>query len=195
MENLPESLKAATRDYLLAERQRRRTGVARTIWLMKQCGMQPCVSPNIVEAIFPLIDSDEPRQQLLNESRNALRSRMVLLPKGLECLPSCWVKALPGIWSHLCQMNPRWAGTALSAVAYEHGVLRLASAQEQNIRLNQVSVYDQMRIEINSRLYPSIWRPLKRCHELAIWKYHPELRKDLFMLPDSEGAVIAQPKV
>lgn len=82
-------------------------------------------------------------------------------------------------------MNPRWKGTALGAVAYEDGVFRLASEQEQNVRLDQFTVYDQMRIEINCRLYPSPWRPLHRRHERAIWITHPELRNDLFNLPES----------
>lgn len=185
MEKLPENLKAATREYLLAERQRRRTSAERTRWLMNRNGLKPCVAPNIVEAAFQLLESEEPRQQLLDESRSALRPYVVLLPKGLECLPGCWLKAFPGIWKDLCRMNPRWKGTALGAVAYENGVFRLASEQEQNVRLDQFTVYDQMRVGINARLYPSPWHSLHRRHERAIWIAHPGLRNDLFSLPES----------
>jgi len=186
MKRIPVDLKAATLDYLLAKRQRRRTSAERTHWLMRQIGLHVCVSTNVIESAFQLFQPEEPRQRLLDEARDALRPYLVLLPQGLECLPTCWLKALPGIWQDLCRINPRWAGTALGAVAHDHGVLRLVSAQEQNIRLDQISVFDLMRIDINARLYPSIWRPLKRRHERVIWMHQPGLRKDLFKLPETE---------
>jgi hypothetical protein len=146
--------------------------------------LRPQVAPNVLEAAFRLLSSPESHEQLVAETRSALRPYMALLPKGLEFLPGCWLKGLPGIWKELCQSNPRWKGTALSAVAHEQGVLRLISVQEQNVRLNQITVYDLMRIALNRSLYLSLWRPLKRSHERLIWQQHPELRRDLFQLPD-----------
>lgn len=176
--------KAAALEYLLAERQRRRTGVERTYWLLRECGLRPQVAPNVLAAILRLLSPPESHEQLVAETRSALRPYMVLLPQGLEFLPGCWLKGLPGIWKALCRSNPRWKGTALDTVSHEQGVLRMTSVQEQNVRLNQITVYDLMRIAINRGLYPSLWRPLKRSHERLIWQCHPELRRDLFQLPD-----------
>lgn len=185
MKENPKNLKSATLQYLLAERQRRRTSAERTHWLMRQNGLRQCVAPNVLEAAFNLLEPDESRQELLAEALHAMRAYVVLLPRGLEYLPACWLKSLPGIWKDLCRIHPRWPGTALSAIGYDSGVLRLTSAQEQNVRLNQLTVYDLMRVEINSRLYPSLWQPLRGRHERIIWVQHPQLRQDLFKLPEA----------
>jgi hypothetical protein len=81
-----------------------------------------------------------------------------------------WLKALPGIlwslrrpdWTHLPYM--------IREVFVADGLLQFRFAQEplREPEDQHVGGFDQVRLAVNTRLYPSCYRPLNRRHACRI---------------------------
>jgi energy-coupling factor transporter ATP-binding protein EcfA2 len=100
------------------------------------------------------------------------------LPEGLDELPDCWLAALPGILRLLRKPHGMRLPFLIDRVGVEDGVLLLRFAEEQPGSASTDS-WGQIRVTVNSGLYPSRWRPLSRRHLAKLWQLHPELRPAL----------------
>lgn len=100
------------------------------------------------------------------------------LPEGLDELPDCWLAALPGILRPLREPHGMRLPFLIDRVGVEDGVLLLRFAEEQPGSASTDS-WGQIRVTVNSGLYPSRWRPLSRWHLAKLWQFHPELRPAL----------------
>jgi hypothetical protein len=59
------------------------------------------------------------------------------------------------------------------------GVLTVGFAQEERPDLNRITRWDDIRLVLNLSVYPSMWRPLRRRHYVALWAKQPGLRPAL----------------
>ena len=172
---------------LNSKSHRQRSGVERTHWLLARAGIPLHHSPAWLAEAWEVCAPPQSREQLVWAARVALHASRVPVPEGLPDLPLAWLKAFPGLWRSLCQRHPRWRGAVLTAVGEERGVFRLASRQENELPLYLKTAFDQMRVEINARLYPSLWRPLKRHHIPGGIPAAPRPRGPRFCVGDSVG--------
>lgn len=179
-----EHLRRRTRHYLIAEQRRLIASAEQTRRILESSGLNPCIEPHVLHAAFEICEPAESRQFLIDSAREKLSTYLAILPKGLEHLPAVWIKALPGLWQGLCRRFPSWTGAPLKAVGHVQGTLQMVFSQEQISSPDQISAHDYMRIECNRRLYPSLWRPLRKRHERWIWIRYPELRKDLLRVAE-----------
>ena len=100
------------------------------------------------------------------------------MPEGLDKLPDCWLAALPGILRSLREAPGLRLPFLIDRVGVEDGVLLLGFAEEQPGSAG-TDLRDQIRVAVNSGLYPSRWRPLSRWHLANLRQLHPELRPAL----------------
>lgn len=130
-----------------------------------------------VEAIA-LCSHESQRENILKDTIAFFQTRAVLVPAGLDRLPSPWLQALPGIlwsarkshWTHLPWM--------ICEVAASKGALRLRFAQESLRRPgdDRVSACDRLRVKVNASLYPSCWRLLTLKHAKLLRTRWPDLK-------------------
>ena len=145
--------------------------------LMGRCGFKVLLPPELVLATANF--SEHRYDHALMQAGNFFRSKACRIPEGLETLPACWLRALPGIlwatrkphWSHLPYM--------ISRVACENGVLVLNFAQEEPSEDDHMTVWDEIRVTVNRKLYPCRWRHLKRRHRMLLLSARPDLRPAL----------------
>ncbi len=116
------------------------------------------------------------RKKALAAATEFFRTRAVLIPTGLESLPLPWLKALPGILWSLRQ--PQWTHLPymIREVLVSDGLLQFRFAQEplRDPTDEHLGGFDQVRLAVNTRLYPSCYRPLNRRHATRIrWSPPP----------------------
>ena len=147
--------------------------------LMEELGFVRRVAPIVLAAAMDLYDARLDRAKALQNAEAFFRERAIFVPKGLEQLPSIWLKRLPDIfWS--CR-NPGWEILPffIRVVGIELGVLRLGFPQEQCCSANHVGGWDQLRVVANLSLRPNLWTALTRHEERELWDLRPELRHDM----------------
>jgi hypothetical protein len=136
-----------------------RSSVEHTVKLMTSAGFKRCLTFEAwSNAIASCEQAPEERDRLLVDATNGLRSNMMVVPRGLDELPTAWLQGLPELWQQLCAMHPKWRYAAIQAIGVEDGILRLASSQEDMDA--DLSEYDKMRILLNLLLSPSSFFPL-----------------------------------
>jgi hypothetical protein len=65
--------------------------------LMRKRGRRPQISLGVLSAAFDLSQPRISRVDLIEETVMFFRTRAARIPKGLDGLPSCWLRGLPGI--------------------------------------------------------------------------------------------------
>ncbi|HXT13121.1 MAG TPA: type IV secretion system DNA-binding domain-containing protein [Candidatus Angelobacter sp.] len=118
------------------------------------------------------------REQRVEYAKGFFRTYAAMIPRGLETLPSPWLKALPGIlWTtraprrmHLPYM--------ICELAQSEGLLLVRFAQEGVCELNhsRQTAWDRIRIVLNTSLYPLRWRLLRPRHARQIQARWPEIK-------------------
>ena len=145
--------------------------------LMERSGFPPLHSPAVIAAAWKL--KRRSQRRALKLATDFFRAKAYLVPQGLETLPTPWLLALPGIlWSLRASY---WMGLPwrIERVACVNGRLLLQFAQEAQPPDDRPSAWNELRVAVNARLYPSRWRPLKRPHRLRLAHRHPRLRAAL----------------
>ncbi|HEY9173180.1 MAG TPA: TraM recognition domain-containing protein [Verrucomicrobiae bacterium] len=145
--------------------------------LMERSGFPPLHSPAVIAAAWKL--KRRSQRRALKLATDFFRAKAYLVPQGLETLPTPWLLALPGIlWSLRASY---WIGLPwrIQRVACVNGRLLLQFAQEAQPPDDRPSAWNELRVAVNARLYPSRWRPLKRPHRLRLAHRHPRLRAEL----------------
>ena len=152
--------------------------------LMRNRGCRLRLSESVLYGAFEVLQPHLGRGQLLSEVSAFFRSKAILVPEGLDQLPSCWLNALPTLlwatrkdhWENLPYMIRR--------LDLERGVLCVKFAQEQPQKVPRLTRWDELRIQLNQSLEPNLWRALSPRTEREIWSRWPGLRSELFSLPD-----------
>jgi hypothetical protein len=152
--------------------------------LMRNRGCRLRLREGVLSSAFEVLQPQIERGDLLSEARAFFRSKAILIPEGLDELPSCWLSALPTLlwatredhWEKLPYMIRR--------LDLERGVLCLKFKQEQPLKTTRLTRWDELRININRALEPNLWQELSPSTERAIWSRRPDLRRELFCLPD-----------
>lgn len=122
-------------------------------------------------------------RSLVEETREFFRRRAILVPKGIETLPSCWLKTLPSLllrtlkahWSHVPYM--------ITELRLQNGVLCFSFAQELENPEKRFTRWDELRVTINRSLRPNLWRALDLEEKHELLRRRPDLRNELFPLP------------
>jgi hypothetical protein len=155
----------------------------RTQTLLRLYGHTPKLVPRVLSAAFDLCNTTVSPDQLLPQTREFFRSKAVIIPTGLDELPSCWLQDLPTVLWH--SRKPHWKHLPymISELGVEDGVLWVAFAQEQPNDEDRLTRWDELRMRLNLHLRPNLWTPLSRELERKIWHARPDLRADLFHLP------------
>ena len=138
--------------------------VGRLASILKDLGFRQHLDLVALASAFKLGSEDNVHVQALEKARAFFRRRAIIVPAGLETLPTPWLKGLPGIlwslrrpgWTHLPYMIHR--------VAVVDGLLQLRFAQEpgRSPGENRISACDRVRVAVNAALYPNVWRRLNR---------------------------------
>ena len=137
--------------------------------LMKARGYQPSVGLAVLERAFELAQPKINRVDLLSEVRAFFLTKARMVPDDLDRLPSCWLRALPGLlWA---TKDPRWDHLPymIRQTGLERGVLCLAFAQEQPPKELRLTRGDALRIHLNQSLEPNRWQALSGPMEHDIW--------------------------
>jgi len=152
--------------------------------LMRARGFRPRVTLGVLARAFELAQPKIQRVDLLSEVRVFFQVKACMVPEGLDQLPDCWLHALPGLlWA---TRRPHWKGLPymIQLIGIEQGVPCLAFAQEEPTRETRLTRWDALRIHLNQSLVPSLWQALSPRMERDIWSRWPELRGELFQLPE-----------
>lgn len=112
-------------------------------------------------------------QRALAEATEFFSTRCVIVPTGLDELPTPWLRALPRIlwatrkpdWTHLPYM--------LTGVSFAEGILLVRFAQEGQPKSERITTWDRLRITLNRSLYPTVWRPPTRRYALKLRRHCP----------------------
>jgi hypothetical protein len=152
--------------------------------LMQRAGFQKQISAEMVLAAAKL-GRRRNRKSLLKQAQTFFLHQAAMVPAGLENLPNSWLAALPKIlWA---TRKPGWTRLPyfIDQVGLERGVLLLRFVQEQPNSEGRLTAWDRLRIFVNAGVYPSLWRPLHRRHQIRLRQEFPELRVPLDA-PDRE---------
>jgi hypothetical protein len=144
--------------------------------LLSQHGYPPDTDTLHLLAALVVCEGRKPRAEVLQEAKEFFRLKAVLVPAGLETLPTPWLKALPRVlWR---TRKPHWDKLPymISRVGMLDGLLSLEFAQEQpRDQTGRITAYDRVRIAVNVGVYPSRFRPLTRQHARQLKARWPEL--------------------
>jgi energy-coupling factor transporter ATP-binding protein EcfA2 len=149
--------------------------------LMEQNGFQPLHSPTVIAAAWKL--TRRSHRRALKLATDFFRAKAILVPRGLETLPTPWLLGLPGIfWSLRASY---WIGLPwrIQRMACVRGLLLMQFARESQPPDARLSAWNELRVAVNARLYPGRWRPLKRHHRHLLGQHHPGLRRELVREP------------
>jgi hypothetical protein len=151
--------------------------------LMRKRGRRTQISLDVLRAAFDLSEPNIQRADLIEETVMFFRTRAARVPRGIDALPSCWLRGLPGILLGTCKPEWEWIPYMLADVRLTRGVLRMSFAQEEPPENDRVTGWDNIRLAMNLNLRPNRWFPLARRLERQIWIRRPDLREELFRIP------------
>lgn len=152
--------------------------------LMRNLGCRLRLSEVVLSGAFEVLQPHIERGRLLSEVSTFFLSRAILVPEGLDELPSCWLNALPTLlWA---TREERWEKLPymIRRLDLERGVLCVKFKQEQPLRMTRLTRWDELRIYLNQSIEPNLWQALGPRTERDIWSRRPDLRRELFRLPD-----------
>lgn len=149
-------------------------------WLFRALHWHAKLTPGLLYAAF-----QEPRKEpehaiLLEDTRLFFRQRAILIPEGLETLPSRWLETIPQVL--LGTLKPHWHHIPymITSLRLCNSVLCISFAQEGYASGgNRLTRWDQLRITLNRCIRPNLWSALSSKERLAIWNSHHELREEL----------------
>lgn len=156
--------------------------------LLTRAGLVRRVAPDLFVKVMAICAAEFDHASAVLRAREFFRARAVLVPEGLERIPSPWLVALPGIlwsarrpgWTHLPYMMNR--------VEVVNGLLLMQFAQEADSSFGRrITSFDRLRIRVNASVYPHLYRPLKPEHSSSMAQRRrrdvsgaePELNEDL----------------
>jgi hypothetical protein len=149
--------------------------VEHLLQLMRESGFKEPTKLGTLAAVLQVLPHETRRNLILEETTSFFRCRGCMVPKGLETLPTSWLKALPGaLWS---LRKPHWTHLPfmICELAVADGLLLVRFAQEPLRRPEgAVNSYDHVRISLNAALFPSRFRPLKRRHGQQVRLRNPD---------------------
>jgi len=133
--------------------------------ILRAAGHTPRLTPTELTAAFGHANVGIDRQKLINQTKMFFSTMAILVPKGLENVPSCWISQLPRVLLSTCK--PHWDRIPymITGVAATEGVLCIRFAQDDPADQELVQGWDELRIQINLALTPNLWRLLKPRHE------------------------------
>jgi hypothetical protein len=148
--------------------------------LMRARGITPKWTGDVVGAVAKFC---KPKRRRIRQHVAAFFDRQGGgAPHGLESLPQCWLVALPGILTRLCNSHGGRVPFAIDAVRAEEGVLLLTFPREPALATAGHTVWDEIRVIINLSLYPNRFLPrLAPRHRARLWQERPDLRAQLSM--------------
>jgi hypothetical protein len=148
-------------------------------YLLRVAGLEKKTDPDLFCQAAMCLCRETAHAGAVSAAREFFRSRAVLVPEGLERLPTPWLLALPPIlWS---TRKPHWIHLPymLSGVEVARGLLLLRFAQEDDMEFGtRITVYDRLRVRVNASLYPSLYRPLKQRDLDQLKQRHREVPLD-----------------
>jgi hypothetical protein len=150
--------------------------------LMNRAGGRILMPLPVWQAAADLCEPAQPRQLLVEQVSTFFQQRSGACPQGLENLPACWLRALPGLLDN--RARTLFEGRfpfVLTTLAEQSGALALKFSREEGFprREREIQVWDVLRVSLNCHLYPSLWRPLTRHHWRLLNATRPELRPSL----------------
>ena len=145
--------------------------------LLRAEGFREEMDPQLFEAALRICKEQE-REQLVEYANGFFRAYAAMIPRGLETLPSPWLKALPGILCATRAPHRTHLPYMICELAQREGLLLVRFVQEAMCELNhsRTTAWDRIRVVLNTSLYPSRWRPLRPRHQRQIQTRWPELR-------------------
>ena len=152
--------------------------------LLRLDGYKRRMTAGVLGAAFDVCCPLMPRAQLLSQTKGFFSTKAVIVPAGLDELPSCWLQQLPKLlW---CSRKPHWKMLPymIRSLGIEDGFLWIAFEQEQPTDETRLTSWDRLRMLLNLNLLPNLWCPLSSELEKEIWHSRPDLRSDLFRLID-----------
>jgi hypothetical protein len=148
--------------------------------LFRALNWHPKLTPGLLYAAFQEFRKESEHHILLENTRLFFRRRAILIPEGLETLPSRWLEEIPQLL--LRTLKPHWHHIPymITSLRLCNSVLCISFAQEGYASVgNRLTQWDQLRITLNRCLRPNLWTALTGEERLAIWNSHHELREDL----------------
>lgn len=134
---------------------------------MHQRGHVLHLTPNVLVAAWQLCTPSMSRSRLFPRFPSTMR--------GLDGLPSCWLMGLAGLF----EGRPGLAGMVMG-IGFRSGIVwPELDAPCTWWGDGPTSVPELM----NLRVYPSLWRPLKRRHMVRLYAERPDLRQEIASLP------------
>ena len=163
---------------------RRRVAAVASPDLMHQImighGLKPLWTHEVILAAANLCRPKESSSQVMKTARRFFREKGGVVPHGLGTLPLSWLAGLPHIISGLSRLHGGGhLPFAIEVVGFAQGALLLGFAEEHSRYGDQATLWNKVRLRVNRAIYPSLWRPIKRRHFLALWIGRPELRSAL----------------
>jgi hypothetical protein len=128
------------------------------------------LTPEIIAAAWQICVPSHSRNQILANVR-------CLTIRGLEALPSCWLRGLI-CWLDKCQN----LAETIQEVSVESGVLWPTLAAAATLWGDGPTMIPEA---INLAIYPSLWRPLQPKHLARLELERPDLRNELRLLPQA----------
>ena len=150
--------------------------------LLRLDGYKQRLATGVLGAALERCRPATPRGQLLSQTKGFFRSKAVIVPAGLDELPSCWLQQLPILLWRSRKSHWKMLPYMICSLGVEDGVLWIAFAQEQPADEIRLTCWDKLRIHLNLNLLPNLWCPLSHDLEKWIWDARPKLRSDLFRL-------------
>jgi hypothetical protein len=145
--------------------------------LLSKHGFREVNDDPTFRAALVLCSEESHHRRVLAETKEFFLIKRALVPRGLERLPTAWLKALPHIlwslrqapWTHLPFMINETNGA--------DGLLQVRFEQESQCpaETDRVTVWDWIRLKLNASLYPSRWRPLNSKHQRYLKVRRPDL--------------------
>jgi hypothetical protein len=154
---------------------------ARLHQLLLAKGHKPVITRDVLKAALELVPT-APRNELVSSAQHFFRFKAILVPSGLQHLPSVWLRDLPTVlWN---TRKPHWSDLPymICDLQVREQVICVAFAQEQPNPEGRFTAYDRIRIELNLGLRPNLWTALPPDLEKKIWSARPDLRAELFQL-------------
>jgi hypothetical protein len=151
--------------------------------LMDELGFTKCLSLTVHQAALELHEDQFSRENLLRQTKIFFTKTSIMVPYGVDELPTVWLGQLPGILWGARKQHWKYLPYFIRNLALESGSLRIDFVQEHMAQRNiadTVSVWNQLRVMTNLSLKPSIWRPLSVLEERTLWIARPDLRKEIF---------------
>jgi hypothetical protein len=148
--------------------------------LFRRLNWHPKLTPGLLYSAFQLGGKESEQPVLLENTRLFFRQRAILIPEGLETLPSRWLETIPQVL--LETLKPHWHHIPymITSLRLCNSVLCVSFAQEGYASGgNRLTRWDQLRITLNRCIRPNLWTALTSEERLAIWNSHHELREEL----------------